>query len=436
EREVIEDFATDGDPDILIVVEKLLTGFDEPRNAVLYIDKQLKDHSIIQAVARVNRLHEHKEYGLLIDYRGVLKALDTAVADYDKLEQDTLAGFEPDDLKGMYRQIDTEYKKLPQLHKALLGVFGDVDNKNDREQYRQYLIPKYTLDEDGDEQDERQDRRDKFYQALTNFGLCLKIALSSSGFYADKSFDETTITLYKKDLHFFNEIRQAAKQDSMQTIDYSAYEKQISALVDKQVVGNEIKESPGVYIVNELGQAAQEQQKATKAANDAANVQSRVKKTIEDDLSDDPYAQKVFSELLKQVIAETEAMFDHPFKQLARFADFEAQVNQRQVDDIPTALTGSKHAQAYYGVFKLALGEDAFTNMIDAAQLVWIERALNVEKIVNAAVVENSLNPQNIENDIRKALLPTLFSAIGLEKAKTVVESVVNITRIGLSKKG
>jgi len=76
EKQVIGDFGTDGAPDLLIVVDKLLTGFDEPRNAVLYIDKPLKGHNLIQAVARVNRLHDAKRYGVLVDYRGILKELD------------------------------------------------------------------------------------------------------------------------------------------------------------------------------------------------------------------------------------------------------------------------------------------------------------------------------------------------------------------------
>ena len=62
ETNVIDDFGTDGAPDILIVVDKLLTGFDEPRNAVLYIDKHLKGHNLLQAIARVNRLHEAKRH--------------------------------------------------------------------------------------------------------------------------------------------------------------------------------------------------------------------------------------------------------------------------------------------------------------------------------------------------------------------------------------
>lgn len=78
EKQMVSDFGSDGAPDLLIVVDKLLTGFDEPRNTVLYIDKPLKGHNLIQAVARVNRLHDAKRYGVLVDYRGILKELDTA----------------------------------------------------------------------------------------------------------------------------------------------------------------------------------------------------------------------------------------------------------------------------------------------------------------------------------------------------------------------
>ena len=73
------DFGSAGGPDLLIVVDRLLTGFDEPRNTVLYIDKPLRAHGLIQAVARVNRLHEAKRHGVLLDYRGILKELDTAM---------------------------------------------------------------------------------------------------------------------------------------------------------------------------------------------------------------------------------------------------------------------------------------------------------------------------------------------------------------------
>lgn len=83
EKQVIGDFGTDGAPDLLIVVDKLLTGFDEPRNTVLYIDKPLKGHNLIQAVARVNRLHDAKRYGVLVPaWRNVKERLDDRAEEF------------------------------------------------------------------------------------------------------------------------------------------------------------------------------------------------------------------------------------------------------------------------------------------------------------------------------------------------------------------
>ena len=82
----VTDSFKDGNIDIIIVVDKLLTGFDAPRAQVLYIDKELKDHGLLQAIARVNRTYTGKDNGVLIDYRGLLQNLDKALNAYDILE--------------------------------------------------------------------------------------------------------------------------------------------------------------------------------------------------------------------------------------------------------------------------------------------------------------------------------------------------------------
>ncbi len=102
ERQALQAFGTSGAPDLLIVVDRLLTGFDEPRNAVLYIDKPLKGHNLLQAVARVNRPHQAKRCGWLVDYRGILKELDTSIRAYQDLENRTQSGFDIADLAGLY----------------------------------------------------------------------------------------------------------------------------------------------------------------------------------------------------------------------------------------------------------------------------------------------------------------------------------------------
>ena len=434
EKQVIGDFGIDGAPDLLIVVDKLLTGFDEPRNTVLYIDAPLKGHNLIQAVARVNRLHDAKRYGVLVDYRGILKELDTAIRAYQDLESRTQGGFDVQDLEGLYHQFSTEYKRLPALHEQLWSFFKTVANKLDREQYRQVLAPRFVKDADGTEYDERQKLRDDFYDALTAFGLCLQTALSSRSFFEDKSFSEALISRYKSDLRFFIELRQTARRDAMETVDYSVYEDQIRKLVDKQVIGTEVREPDGVYLVHQLGQEKPEDWSEEKTRNETDMIQTRLRKTIEQELAEDPYAQKVFGELLRQAIAEAEAMFDHPLKQYALFKSFEEQVASRATPGTPDELAANPHAKAYFGAIRLVLGEDSFAALDARALERLVQQSLAIDTVVKDAVAENSLNPQNIEAAIRKGLLPLLFGSLGLDNAKQVVEQVIQITRIGLSK--
>ena len=435
EKQVIGDFGTDSSPDLLIVVDKLLTGFDEPRNTVLYIDKPLKGHNLIQAVARVNRLYDAKRYGVLVDYRGILKELDTAIRAYQDLESRTQGGFDVQDLEGLYHQFSTEYKRLPALYEQLWSSFKSVTNKLDREQYRQVLAPRFVKDADGAEYDERQKVRDDFYDALTAFGLCLQTALSSRSFFEDKSFSEELIARYKSDLRFFTELRQTARRDAMETVDYSIYEEQIRKLVDKQVIGTEVRDPEGVYLVHQLGQAEKpEDWSEEKTRNETDMIRTRLRKTIEQELAADPYAQKVFGELLRQAIADAEAMFEHPLKQYALFKSFEEQVEARATPGTPDSLADNPHAKAYFGAIRLVLGKESFSALDPAAAERFVQQSLAIDTVVKDAVAENSLNPQNIEAAIRKGLLPLLFGSLGLDKAKQVVEQVIQITRIGLSR--
>ncbi|UVN43456.1 type I restriction endonuclease subunit R [Pseudomonas mosselii] len=435
EKQTLIDFGSDDAPDLLIVVDKLLTGFDEPRNSVLYIDKPLKGHNLIQAVARVNRLHDAKRYGVLVDYRGILTELDTAIRDYQDLESRTQGGFDISDLEGLYHQFSTEYKRLPALREKLHAFFKSVSNKLDSEQYRQVLSPKIVKDDEGEEYDEHQKLRDDFYEAVTAFGLCLQTALSSRSFFEDKSFPEALISQYKADLRFFTELRQIARRDAMEAVDYSVYEEQIRKLVDKQVIGTQVREPEGVYLVHQLGRPEDPQEwSEEKTRNETDLIRTRVRKTIEQDLADDPYAQKVFGELLKQAIAEVEAMFDHPLKQYAVLQAFEQQLESRVVSGIPDALAENPRAKAYFGAIRLVLGNDAYAALSSEAVAELVQQTLRMDIIVRDAVAENSLNSQNIEAAIRKELIPLLFEGLGLDSARHVVEQVIQITRVGLSR--
>ncbi|ELD6124367.1 type I restriction endonuclease subunit R [Vibrio cholerae] len=436
-KHLIERFDKDDSLKILIVVDKLLTGFDEPKNAVLYIDKPLKEHNLIQAIARVNRLHPKKKFGLLIDYRGILAELDTTIQKYQDLASRTQGGYDINDIAGLYNQMSTEYKRLPQLYKQLWAIFDGVKNKSDIEQLRQVLVPK--IEERGGELvDVHLKVREDFYEALTAFASCLKVALQSATFFEDKSFSDQDRRHYKETVKQFSSLRQLVQQDAGERIDYDEYAEQVKKLLDKHVVGVEVKEPGGVYEVGKMGQKQQpEDWSEDKTRNETDIIKTRVTRMIEQELRDDPYAQEAFSKLLRQAIEEAEKLFDHPLKQYMLFREFEEQVQDRRLNDIPDAFAGNRHAQAYFGVFKKVLPE-ALAVLDNQVQDKWVKVAFEIDQAVESSVAENSINPQNIEADIRKKLLPRMFQECkaiggGMDQAKKIVEMIVQITRVGLN---
>ena len=145
-KNVINGFKAGDNPEIIVVVDKLLTGFDAPRNTVLYLTRSLKDHTLLQAIARVNRLCEGKDFGYIIDYRGVLSNLQKAFEFYRELEE-----ADQEELEAAMTNVAVEIEKLPRRHTELLNLFQDIANKQDEELYERKLAD--------------QELRDQFYDA-------------------------------------------------------------------------------------------------------------------------------------------------------------------------------------------------------------------------------------------------------------------------------
>ena len=436
-KQLVERFDKDPSLKILIVVDKLLTGFDEPKNTVLYIDKPLKGHNLIQAIARVNRLHPDKQFGLLIDYRGILRELDTTIQDYQDLAARTQGGYDIDDIKGLYQQMGSEYKRLPHLYKELWSTFDSVKNKSDIEALRSVLVPHMEM-VDGQMVDTHLKRREDFYERLTNFARCLKVAMQSLSFFEDTAFTDKDRRTYKETLKQLTSLRQTVQMDCGETVRYDEYAAEVKKLLDKHVAGVTVRDPEGAIIVDELGKDKKpEDWSEDKTRNETDLIRTRVTKMIEQELRDDPYAQEAFSKLLLKAIEEAESLFEHPNKQYALFKDFEEKVKNRHLDDIPDAFHGNKHAQAYFGVFKKHLPE-GFALQDQQVQDKWVKQAFHIDSIVDSAVAEHSINPQNIEAEIRKKLLPLMFNeckaiGAGSNQAKTMVEAIVQIVRVGLS---
>ena len=108
-KQIINQFKHGEEPEILIVVDKLLTGFDSSKNTVLYLCRTLREHTLLQAIARVNRSNKGKDFGYIIDYASVLGELDKALTMYEAFE-----GFDEEDLAGTLTSINIEVRMLAQ----------------------------------------------------------------------------------------------------------------------------------------------------------------------------------------------------------------------------------------------------------------------------------------------------------------------------------
>lgn len=213
----IDEFLNGDEIDILIVADKLITGFDAPKAAVLYIDKQMKEHKLLQAIARVNRLATGKEFGYVLDYRGLLGNLDQALTSYTSLD-----GFDEDDLIGTVIDIKNEIAKIKTNYSHLTDLFKSIKNK-EFEDFCVFL------------EDEK--LREKFYLLFKEFSKSLKLVMGSEKTYEIISDEE--MTKYKKDAAFYNKLRKAVRLRYYEDIDFGEYEGQMQKLLDTYISSGE-----------------------------------------------------------------------------------------------------------------------------------------------------------------------------------------------------
>jgi type I restriction enzyme R subunit len=326
EANLINSFKNGDTPEIIIVVDKLLTGFDEPRNTVMYIDRSLKEHKLLQAIARVNRVADGKEFGYVIDYYGILQKLNDSLTLYSE--------YDPEDLNGVFTDITDEIAKLPQRHSELWDIFKGLLNKRDLETYGEFL--------------RQEDVRQQFYERLTAFASCLKIALSSVEFH--KNTDEALINRYKEDLTMFLKLRQAVQLRYSDRIDFKKYEVQLQKLIDTHVESSEIKILTELVDIFDKEKFDAEVEKVTGKAAKADTIASQTAKHITENMDTDPAFYKKFSALLKETIAAYEQGRIDEVEFLKQVLQHKDAVLSRTDSEIPPEIADNNAARAYYGI--------------------------------------------------------------------------------------
>ncbi len=332
-RNVIDAFKKGDEPEIIIVVDKLLTGFDAPRNVVLYIARSLKEHTLLQAIARVNRLHPGKDYGYIIDYHGVIGELHDALELYSKLAGQL---FDPDDLEGALTDVREELKQLPVAHDAAWEMFRDLPNKQDDEAYILALADPL--------------KREEFYNRVSRFSRLLKLGLSSLSWI--QTTPPAKVERYKRDAVLFQKIRASVKIRFAEEIDYKDYEKQIQKMLATYVPAEEVIQVVEPVNIFEREAFEAEVDRVTSTRGKAEVIANRTKKTITEKMEEDPFFYRKFSLLLQEAIDAYKAQRISEAELLKKVTEIMERVRDGSHDDTPASVRDSDLAKAFYGALK------------------------------------------------------------------------------------
>lgn len=426
-KQIVNQFKYGEEPEILIVVDKLITGFDAPRNTVMYLCRTLREHTLLQAIARVNRLHEDeetgavKEFGYIVDYASILGELDKALTMYAEAG---LAGFDEEDLAGTLMSVHEEVAKLPQRHSDLWDLFKAVKNQHDEEAY-ETLLADDALRED-------------FYERLSDYGNTLGIALSTERFIM--TTPEARLQQYKDDLKRFRKLKASVKLRYAESIDYRDYEPKIQKLLDTHILANEVirlNEPVNIFDEKTFLQVKQDhgvyETRTTAARADA--IAHATKRAITEHMEEDPAFYEKFSKLIQQAIDDFRAKRISDQEYLKRVADISESVVKRKHDDIPGALQGNEHAMAFYGILKPFLGGGSVGS--DKTDEVASEAALAIAKIfeknLKVSFWDDFDAQKRTMNDIDDYLYDTLKGERGIdlntEQMDEIIERTMQLAR-------
>jgi type I restriction enzyme R subunit len=382
-----------------------LTGFDAPRNTVLYLAKPLKGHNLLQAIARVNRLFEGKEYGHIIDYVGVLGKLDEALTEYSALED-----FDEEDLKNTVVDIKDEIRKVPIRHAEVWDIFNGVYNKTDIEALERHISEK--------------DVRDQFYERVSAFARLLQTALASDDFYIE--FNMEQIGFYKSELKKFQSLRLSVQFRYAEKVSYKEYEPRVRKLLDTYINADEIQvltRDINIFDKDMVEEALETYGKTP--ASKADFIAHQMKKVVTESMEKDEAFYKKFSELIEEIIKD---FYDG---RLTEKEYLEAMQKTRDdlasgyQDGIPDSLQNNPRARAFYGalneVLNKKLDKEISKNKV-------AEAGLEIEEIVNNLIITDWKKNVDIQNRMENQIEDYLIgkrSQLGIEISFDEIDAIL-----------
>jgi type I restriction enzyme R subunit len=390
ERYTINKFKDQGtEVELIIVVSKLLTGFDAPRNTILYLAKPLHSHNLLQAIARVNRLFSGKEHGHIIDYVGILGKLDEALTSYAAFED-----FDEEDLTNTIVDVSDEIRKVPIHHADVWDCFKGVYNKKDIEALERHLAPK--------------DLRDEFYEALSRFARTLQTALASNEFYIE--FTEEKIEFYKQELKLFVKLKVSLQNRYAEVVSYKEYEPRVKKLLDTYVQADDvlvITKELNIFDKQMVNEAIEEYGKTP--ASKADFIAHKMKKVITENMEKDEAFYKKFSELIEDAIRLFQENRISETEYLKSVLDIREQFEKGYLEDIPQNLINKPEARAFFGVltevFENSFGKEVAIQQKDLLANIGIDISKIIEDLTIRDWKKNIDVIKNMENEVEDYLM-------------------------------
>lgn len=382
----------EGDIDLLIVKDKLLTGFDAPIAAVLYVDKKLQDHTLLQAIARVNRVYEGKDFGLIVDYIGIFKKLNTALDLYSD-ERSGMSSFESADIENAIFAVSDEKTKLDESHKDLWKIFDGIRRNETSADVWQERLREFSIRKD-------------FYEKLSSFAKLVDFMFSSYELYqavGDKKAEE-----YRRDYLFFKKLKDSASLRFNDSVDFSKYEDGICRLLNTYVNADDVKTV--IEPLDISNKAKMEEQLARLGSNEAKAeaIQTRQVEVLESHKYDDPIQYMTFMERINKTIQDYLAERDSEkyLTSMERMAeDYRA---GRNAASYPEVIMDDGDAKAFYGAvcsgIKKSLGEVKGYDEESLGNL-----ALSIKNVVASNAKRDWRDNVIVHRNIKKELDDLLF---------------------------
>ena len=403
QKDVIERFKNADEPEIIVVVDKLLTGFDAPRNGVLYLTRSLRDHTLLQAIARVNRVHEGKDYGLIVDYYGILDHLDEALEVYTDCKDDFEAH-----LESVLTNIDEGWKDLDQHHARVWDIFKAVRNKNDQE-----TMEKAVSDEE---------LRQQFYSRLAQLAKTLKLALASVDFH-EKTAPEI-VERYRRDLKYFMGLRASLARRYAEVVDFKQYQAAIQKLLDTYVGAGEVETLVKPVDIFDKENFQREIEQFQSPEGQAEVIANRVRRAITEHLDEDPVFYERFSKLIDETLKAYAEKRIGQLELLNKMQDINDRVRDRRTyEEIPEPLKDRDVAKSFYDVVQDQTAKVGKVPEPETAAYA----AVAIDDIIRAKRKVDWTGDTDVQNQMRTAIEDELFKLKDARKLELDFDTIDHI---------